>query len=150
MGIRKKRHKSNIPWLEVQQAYFHGITPQGIAEQYKEYGLSEKAISDKANKEGWVKEKENIKAKISENVRAGITDKVERLTNKALEALEEVIDSPECSNKDKVSAARAILDISGLKTSKQEISGTNLIQKVFITPQEVKETNKHIDDVLNE
>lgn len=150
MVTRNKRHKSNVPWLEVQQAYFHGITPQGIAAQYKEYGLTEKAISDKANKEGWVKEKENIKARISEKVRINVQDKIEDLTNKALEALESVFNDPMARNTDKVSAANAIFNISGLKTSKQEISGSNFIQKVFVTQNEVKETNKHIDDVLNE
>lgn len=53
--------------------------------------------------------------------------------------------------KGNIKAFETLRDTIGEKPAdKQEISGTNLIQKVFITPQEVKETNKHIDDVLNE
>lgn len=53
--------------------------------------------------------------------------------------------------KGNIKAFETLRDTVGEKPAdKQEISGTNLIQKVFITPQEVKETNKHIDDVLNE
>lgn len=42
-------------------------------------------------------------------------------------------------------------DSSGQKpTDKQEVIGNLGIEKVFITPKEAKQTDKHIDDVINE
>lgn len=42
-------------------------------------------------------------------------------------------------------------DSSGQKpTDKQEVIGNLGIEKVFITPKEAKQTDNHIDDVINE
>jgi hypothetical protein len=50
-----------------------------------------------------------------------------------------------------VSAYQTIRDTIGEKpTDKQEVIGNLGIEKVFITPKEAKQTDKHIDDVINE
>lgn len=50
-----------------------------------------------------------------------------------------------------VSAYQTIRDTIGEKpTDKQEVTGNLGIEKVFITPKEAKQTDKHIDDVINE
>lgn len=50
-----------------------------------------------------------------------------------------------------VKAFEVIRDTIGEKpTDKQEITGGLEIQKVFITEKEQQETDKHIDDVINE
>ena len=50
-----------------------------------------------------------------------------------------------------VSAYQTIRDTIGEKpTDKQEIVGNLGIEKVFITPKEKKQTDNHIDDVINE
>ena len=50
-----------------------------------------------------------------------------------------------------VSAYQTIRDTIGEKpTDKQEVTGNLGIEKIFITPKEAKQTDKHIDDVINE
>lgn len=104
------------PWTKIKVEYLQGITPKDLAKKYK---LTAKQISDKANKDKWTAEK----AKICENIRETIQDKIKDLSNNALEVLNEVMNDPEAKDADKVSAAKAILDVSGLKTQKQEITG---------------------------
>lgn len=55
------------------------------------------------------------------------------------------------AKKGDVSAYQTIRDTIGEKpTDKQEITGNLGIQKVFITAEEDKATDKHIDDVIND
>jgi CRISPR/Cas system CMR subunit Cmr6 (Cas7 group RAMP superfamily) len=105
-----------VPWNKIKVDYLNGITPKELAEKYK---LTAKQIHDKANRDSWVKEKTSIAEKTRENVQ----ERIKELTNLALETLCEVINDPETSSRDKVSASKAILDVSGLKTLKQEVSG---------------------------
>lgn len=116
--------KHTTPWHKIKAEYLQGVTPKELAEKYY---LKAKQISDKANEEKWVAEK----AKIAENLRIDIQERIKGLTNIALDALCEVINDPECKNTDKVSAARAILDISGLKSLKQDISGIEGVSVVI-------------------
>lgn len=132
------------PWLEIKTAYLKGVTPKELALKYK---IKAKAISDKANEEKWVAEK----SKISENVRKKTEDKIEQLTNLALNTLQDVILDDTSRNSDRVSAAKAILDISGLKSSKQEttISGdiSHSIQNGFDSMDELV---KHFKETIGE
>lgn len=139
----KKVVRDDIPWNKVKKEYLEGVTPKALATKYK---TTSKKIRDKASKEDWVDDK----TAISDNVLLRVEDRITGLTNLALDTLEDVIKAPETEKNIKVQACRAILDISGLKSSKQEINGNVGIQKVFITPDEVKETDEHIDNVLNE
>ncbi len=116
--------KHTTAWNKIKAEYLQGVTPKELAQKYH---LKAKQISDKANEEKWVAEK----AKISENVRSDVQNRIKDLTNQALEALCDVINDPECENKDKVSAARAILDVSGLKSLKQDISGIEGVSVVI-------------------
>ena len=50
-------------------------------------------------------------------------ERIKELTNLALETLCEVIKANDSKYQDKVSASKAILDVSGLKSLKQEIEG---------------------------
>ena len=112
------------PWNKIKAEYLQGVTPKELAQKYH---LKAKQISDKANEEKWVAEK----AKISENLRIDVQERIKDLTNQALEALCDVINDPKCENKDKVSAARAILDVSGLKSLKQDITGIDGVSVVI-------------------
>ena len=112
------------PWNKIKAEYLQGVTPKELAQKYH---LKAKQISDKANEEKWVAEK----AKISENLRIDVQERIKDLTNQALEALCDVINDPECKNTDKVSAARAILDVSGLKSLKQDITGIDGVSVVI-------------------
>lgn len=104
------------PWNEIKAEYLQAVTPKELANKY---GLTAKQISDKANKEKWVSEK----SEISENVRENVQERIKGLTNLALDTLVSVINDPETESNVKVQASKAILDISGLKSSKQEITG---------------------------
>lgn len=104
------------PWTKIKAEYLEGCTPKELAEKYK---IKAKTISEKACKENWTKEK----TKIYKNLQEKLEDKIKNLTQKALKTLEEIMDNPDAENKDKVSASKAILDVSGLKTQKQEITG---------------------------
>lgn len=102
------------PWTKIKAEYLQGVTPQMLAKKYK---LTAKQVSDKATKEKWTFEK----SEICVNIRENIQDKIQGLTNNALKVLNEVMNAPESKHADKVAAARAILDVSGLKSVKQEI-----------------------------
>lgn len=116
--------KHTTAWNKIKVEYLQGVTPKELAQKYH---LKAKQISDKANEEKWVAEK----AKISENLRIDVQERIKDLTNQALEALCDVINDPECKNTDKVSAARAILDVSGLKSLKQDITGIDGVSVVI-------------------
>ena len=116
--------KHTTPWNKVKADYLQGVTPKELAQKYK---ISAKTVHEKASKENWVKEKESI----GKNLQADVQERIKEMTNVALEALCDVINDPECKNTDKVSAARAILDVSGLKSLKQDISGIEGISVVI-------------------
>lgn len=115
--------KHTTPWNKIKAEYLQGVPPKELAQKYK---LSGKTIREKASKEGWVDEKTTI----CNNLQQDVQERIKEMTNVALEALCDVINDPECKNTDKVSAARAILDVSGLKSLKQEVSGVKGINIV--------------------
>ena len=135
--------KRTTPWNKIKAEYLQGVTPKDLA---LKYDVSSKTIGEKASKEGWVAEKANI----CKNVQKNIQERIQSLTNLALETLKDVINDPLSENSTKVQASKAILDVSGLKSSKTEVTGKMEVQKVFITEKEHKEVEKHIDDVINE
>lgn len=110
------------PWNKIKKEYLDGVPVKEIAEKYK---IKPRSISDKAYEEDWKEEK----TRIAENVRDDVQERIKSLTNKALDALESVINDPECKHADKVSASRALLDVSGLKTQKHEVEnkGINIV-----------------------
>lgn len=112
------------PWNKIKAEYLQGVTPKDLAQKYK---ISGKTIREKASKEGWVEEKTTI----CNNLQQDIQNRIKEMTNVALEALCDVINDPECKNADKVSAARAILDVSGLKSLKQDITGIDGVSVVI-------------------
>lgn len=112
------------PWNEIKADYLNGVTPKELAEKYK---ITAKQIHDKAFRDSWVAEKTSI----SEKTRESVQNRIKELTDLALETLCNVINDPESDNKDKVSASKAILDVSGLKSLKQEVSGISGVSVVI-------------------
>lgn len=106
------------PWNKIKAEYLQGVTPKDLAKKYK---IKARSISDKAYEENWGDEK----TRISENIREKAQDRIESLTNLALDELECVLNDVDAEHRDKISAAKAILDISGLKSSKQEVTNKN-------------------------
>ena len=113
-------------WNKVKKEYLEGVTPKELAKKYK---TTAKTISDKAYEEDWKEEK----TKISENIRENVQERIQKLTNKSLDALESIIEDRNAKDSDVVSAARAILDLSGLKSSNQNVNlNTEPVEVKFI------------------
>ena len=111
-------------WHKLKAGYLNGVTPKELAEKYK---ITAKQIHDKAFRDSWVAEKTSI----SEKTRESVQNRIKEITDLALETLCSVINDPESDNKDKVSASKAILDVSGLKSLKQEVSGISGVSVVI-------------------
>lgn len=118
------------PWNKIKSEYLQGVTPKELAEKYE---LKAKTIHDKCNKEGWVQEKQSI----CENLREITQERIAGLTNLALDTLAEVVNDKECEKNTRVQAAKALLDISGLKNSKQVIEGIESGVNVVINREAV-------------
>ena len=108
------------PWNKIKAEYLQGVTPKELAEKYN---LRAKAIHEKASKESWVDEKEDLKESIFKNVQEITQERIKACTNLAIDTLCNVINDKETEKNTKVQAAKALLDISGLKNSKQVIEG---------------------------
>jgi uncharacterized protein (UPF0147 family) len=107
-------------WNEIKAEYLQGVTPKELSLKYK---IPAKTIHEKASKESWVDEKASINASICKNVQEVTQERIQNLTNDALDTLCEVVNDKKCEKNVRVQAAKAILDISGLKNSKQVIEG---------------------------
>lgn len=116
--------RTTTPWHKIKAEYLQGVTPKDLAQKYK---VSGKTIREKASKEGWVAEK----TMICNNVQQDVQSRIKGLTNLALDTLVEVINDNETEKNVKVSACKAILDISGLKSLKQDISGIEGVSVVI-------------------
>ena len=110
------------PWNKIKADYLNGVTPKELSSKYK---VTAKQIHEKASKENWTTEK----ARICKNLQENVQERIKALTNLALDTLCEVIKADNSKYQDKVSASKAILDISGLKTQKHEIEnkGINIV-----------------------
>lgn len=142
-----KKYKKATPWVKIKAEYLQGATPKELAEKYN---LTAKQISDKANRNEWVEEKSKIQEKVRENAES----QVERITNLTLKRLEDVLMLEYIKTGDLIAAIGKGIEISGLKSSKQEITGANgapLVEKIrYITPEEQKEVKKHIKKMIGE
>jgi uncharacterized protein YjcR len=106
------------PWNKIKVDYLNGVTPKELAEKYK---IDINKLYYKIDNDSWAKEK----TKINENIRNDVQERIKELTDLALETLCEVIKAGDSKYQDKVSASKAILDVSGLKSLKQEVTGVN-------------------------
>lgn len=104
------------PWNKIKKEYLDGVPVKELAIKYK---IKARSISDKAYEEDWKEEK----TRIAENIRDDVQSRIKELTNLALDTLKNVINDPEAKPSDKVSASKALLDVSGLKSVKQEVTG---------------------------
>ena len=137
--------KKITPWTKIKAEYLSGVTPKELAQKY---GLTAKQISDKANKDKWVVEK----AEICEKVRESTAEKISRITNLALDRLEEILTGSDL-RPDFVNAIGKAIDISGLKTSKREITGQNgqpFVLKEYILPEEIGKFEEHYKQTMEQ
>lgn len=107
-----------IPWNKIKADYLNGVTPKELAEKHK---VEIEKLYKKIENDKWAVELREIKGKIGNDVQ----ERIKELTNLALETLCEVIKAGDSKYQDKVSASKAILDVSGLKSLKQEVTGVS-------------------------
>ena len=112
------------PWNKIKADYLNGVTPKELAEKYK---ISIDKLYNKIDNDSWAKEKTEING----NIRNDVQERIKELTNLALETLCEVIKAGDSKYQDKVSASKAILDVSGLKSLKQEVTGIDGVSVVI-------------------
>lgn len=121
-------------WTEIKAEFLKGATPQELG---KKYGVTAKRISDKACEEKWVAERKKIAEEVREKVQQTIEDKITSLTDKALVVLEDILTDSEIKPEVKVQAVGKVLDISGLKFEKKELTtGSDLTIQVVKKEQE--------------
>lgn len=134
-----------IAWVKVKKDYLEGVTPQELSEKYK---IEIKKIYKKIENEKWAPELSEIKG----NVGNMVQKRIARVTNLALDRLEDVLSDDEVKTSDLVNAIGKAFDISGLKSSKQELTGKDgapLVQQTYLTPEECKAAINHIKDFIN-
>ena len=131
------------PWADIKAEYLHGVTPKDLAEKY---GIKAKTIHEKASKESWVAEKTSI----CKNVQESVEDEIREGAKDSIRYLRKVVNNPSEKTLDRISAAKGLLSVSGLEKSEKKITGNLGLEKVFITPKEVKETDSHIDDFIED
>jgi hypothetical protein len=100
-------------WKLIKEKYISGEKPSNIAKEFK---IRAGAISERASREEWTQEKAKECKKNARNYK----EKVQEITNLALEALERKLNQEDPETQ----AIKAALDISGLKreTSHLDIS----------------------------
>lgn len=138
--------KKPIPWLEIKAEYLSGCKPDELSKKYK---VDIEKLYNKIDNSGWNKEKTELQGNIRNKIETDIKDG----SQEAVRYLRGVVSDENQETRDRISAAKGLLDISGLKSSKQEITGKDgsaLIQKVYVTEKETEFTDNHIDSVINE
>ena len=104
------------PWNKIKAEYLQDVSPKELAAKYK---VDINKLYKKIENDKWAAELREIKG----NVGNIAQERIESLTNDALDTLCEVVNDKKCEKNVRVQAAKAILDISGLKNSKQVIEG---------------------------
>ncbi len=113
------------PWTRIKAEYLGGAAPRALAEKYD---ITAKSIHEKASKSNWAKEK----AEISKNVQEIAQERITSLAMLALDTLEGLLRAKTTENNIKVQSSKAILDLSGLKTSKIEQVTSEPIRVEFV------------------
>ena len=72
--------------------------------------------------DGTTKKAREIQSSLQDEIR----EKIEKASSKVIDRLFNIVESDEANNSDVVAAARAILDVSGLKSQKVEATVTEL------------------------
>lgn len=115
-------------WAKIKIGYLEGKKPIELAKKYK---VKAQTISNKAYEEDWKVEKSKIQEEIANNYKT----EIDELVSISLPELKKIIEMDTLSitqegaittvkTADKINAIKAVLDISGLKSEKKELSGT--------------------------
>lgn len=134
--------KKPIPWLEIKAEYLKGCNPAQLS---KKYDVDIEKLYNKIDNSGWNKEKKEFQGKIRNN----LEEEIALITNLALSRLKDVLSDDDVRTSDLVQAIGKAIDVSGLKSSKQEITGNVGVEKVYITKDDEKQVQNHIDNFID-
>lgn len=134
--------KKPIPWLEIKAEYLSGCKPDELSKKYK---VDIEKLYNKIDNSGWNKEKTELQG----NIRNNLEEEISCITKLALSRLKDVLSDDDIRTSDLVQAIGKALDVSGLKSSKQEITGNVGVEKVYITKDDEKQVQNHIDDFID-
>lgn len=117
-------------WIDVFTRYVQGEKPSALANKM---GLEYSELVSKIKTEKWVQKRTMLRDKLE-----GLFEKrLERLTQKALEQLEDILCDETASSTSKMQAAKTIIDVAGLKKDKKE-QQKDVFYEVFINRKSVK------------
>jgi hypothetical protein len=108
-----------IPWTKVTADYLQGIQPKELS---KKYDIPVAVIHRKLSANGTTQKLREVKSSLQDEIRS----KIEKASSKVIDRLFKIVESDDATNSDVVAAARAILDVSGLKSQKLETTITEL------------------------
>lgn len=101
------------PWNKIKAEYLQGVTPKELA---KKYGLTAEQVSNKAGRDKWTKQKNEIQQKTQENVQ----DKIQKYVDTIIDNLYNIVIDEDEKTCDRINAGKVIIDISGLKNVKEK------------------------------
>ena len=101
------------PWNKIKAEYLQGVAPKELAAKYK---IKASAIHTKFNKDGTSRKLRELTSNLQDEIR----EKIEKASSKVIDKLFKIVEADDATNSDVVAAARAILDVSGLKSQKVE------------------------------
>ena len=107
------------PWNKIKAEYLQGVAPKELAAKYK---INASAIHTKFNKDGTTRKLRELTSNLQDEIR----EKIEKASSKVIDRLFKIVEADDATNSDVVAAARAILDVSGLKSQKVEATVTEL------------------------
>src|SRR5574344_3040203 len=111
--------RMTTPWNKIKAEYLQGVPPRELAIKYN---ISANTIHNKFSLDGTTKKAREIQSSLQDEIR----EKIEKASSKVIDRLFEIVGDSDATNSDVVAAARAILDVSGLKSQKVEATVTEL------------------------
>ena len=118
-----------VRWNEIFTDYILGENQVALAEKYN---LSIEKINAKIRSEKWAAKRK----KICDSVLDNFEKRLEGLTKKAFEQLEDILCDELASSTSKIQAAKTIIDLAGLKKDKKD-SEKEITFEVFINRKSV-------------
>lgn len=109
-------------WAKIEAEYIEGESTKVLAEKYD---VNINTLESRITKHEWKRKKAEFSGKVLDEVQ----EKIKGIADTAINVLDDILKDGEAKHPDKIAAARAILDISGLKS--QKVEQTNIDTSPF-------------------
>ena len=111
-------------WAKIKKEYFEGAGNKELSEKYN---VPIATLESRIAREGWARKKKEMQGEIIDAVQ----EKIKGIADTAINVLDDILKNDDAKHPDKIAAARAILDISGLKSQKVDSTITGLSDIIF-------------------